>query len=491
MGSGNNNPAEGDNHPAVLEEDVARQQAIVNQGHAVNLVLQQQASGDEEEETIISPSSELDEKAHEKTARSESSSHDDIAAKAKEQAAGVDGPQYIHEPVLTTDKVDVKSAEKKDLLPPSDSRPEQPQNHAASNESESQDAGTGAVVGDTIIAQEVGDDDDLEEEVQAQMREAAVKAEEVLKEPHKLDKETKKMWIKRGVFLTLILGGIIVGVVLATSSSRGGDSGDGSSTMPAVDVEANKNEISLLISQTLDSDVLQEDEAANLALEDTFDAYAYDPLSPDDKEAISTHFGLKYLFYSTESDDWEDTTGWKDSRRRELSSEDEGEKKDLPAFCDWFGITCSKDISSMMTEQDSTEATTTASPDFTMDIDLSNNGLSGTLPSLAPLALSRSIRALRLTNNTVSGPLPIEQLAPISSTLQELHLQNNAFTSEELPDPLEFPGIQELRLDGNELRGTIPASWSTLAELRVLTIGNNDLTGPIPGELGDLVNMRK
>ncbi|CAM9187206.1 unnamed protein product, partial [Ectocarpus sp. 8 AP-2014] len=46
--------------------------------------------------------------------------------------------------------------------------------------------------------------------------------------------------------------------------------------------------------------------------------------------------------------------------------------------------------------------------------------------------------------------------------------------------------VQILRLDGNQLTGSIPEALGALSEMKNLDMGNNKLTGPIPGELGAL-----
>jgi hypothetical protein len=46
--------------------------------------------------------------------------------------------------------------------------------------------------------------------------------------------------------------------------------------------------------------------------------------------------------------------------------------------------------------------------------------------------------------------------------------------------------VTQLRLPGEGLTGTIPSqSLSLLSELRVVSLRNNQLTGPFPGELGN------
>jgi Leucine-rich repeat (LRR) protein len=44
-------------------------------------------------------------------------------------------------------------------------------------------------------------------------------------------------------------------------------------------------------------------------------------------------------------------------------------------------------------------------------------------------------------------------------------------------------------LHGNKLIGIIPKELGMLKFLRVLDLGMNQLTGPIPPEIGDLTNL--
>ena len=46
-------------------------------------------------------------------------------------------------------------------------------------------------------------------------------------------------------------------------------------------------------------------------------------------------------------------------------------------------------------------------------------------------------------------------------------------------------------LHGNNLIGTIPKEFGTLKYLKVLDLGMNELSGPIPPELGNLTNVVK
>lgn len=51
--------------------------------------------------------------------------------------------------------------------------------------------------------------------------------------------------------------------------------------------------------------------------------------------------------------------------------------------------------------------------------------------------------------------------------------------------------VYQIRLPGQGLRGTIPpSSLSLLTELRVISLHNNHLTGPFPGEIGNCTRLR-
>ena len=53
-----------------------------------------------------------------------------------------------------------------------------------------------------------------------------------------------------------------------------------------------------------------------------------------------------------------------------------------------------------------------------------------------------------------------------------------------LPPPSPFLGV--LQVDGNALRGRLPSEFGLLRDLRVLSLADNSVIGPIPTELGQL-----
>ena len=74
--------------------------------------------------------------------------------------------------------------------------------------------------------------------------------------------------------------------------------------------------------------------------------------------------------------------------------------------------------------------------------------------------------------------------------VRKLDLTGNNVTG---PIPAELGGLQQLQrleLQGNNLSGPIPADLGKLSDLEVLGVGGNNLTGPIPAELGGLPTLR-
>ena len=78
----------------------------------------------------------------------------------------------------------------------------------------------------------------------------------------------------------------------------------------------------------------------------------------------------------------------------------------------------------------------------------------------------------------------------VDGRVTDLHLGDNQLTG---PIPVELGGLanlQSLSLENNDLTGPIPAELGDLANLQSLNLGGNELTGPIPVGLGGLTNLR-
>ncbi len=154
--------------------------------------------------------------------------------------------------------------------------------------------------------------------------------------------------------------------------------------------------------------------------------------------------------------------------------------------CDWYGVTCG------MGER-------------VAEIRLSNNGLSGSLPSSlsalslfvlelngnklsgsvpAPVGKLTNLQLLSLSNNQLSGPIPT-QLANMGQ-LEDLYLDNNQLTG---PIPLSLTTntyLAYLDLSANQLTGPIPPSLGTMNRLQYLVLSHNQLSGSIPASLGNM-----
>ena len=99
------------------------------------------------------------------------------------------------------------------------------------------------------------------------------------------------------------------------------------------------------------------------------------------------------------------------------------------------------------------------------------------------------VTQLWLNGNRLKGELPAELGSLLS--LAELDLSNNQLSGE---IPAELGSLLNLRLldlADNQLSGEIPAELGGLPNLRRLDLANNELSGEIPAELGGLLNLQR
>jgi hypothetical protein len=122
-----------------------------------------------------------------------------------------------------------------------------------------------------------------------------------------------------------------------------------------------------------------------------------------------------------------------------------------------------------------------------MSLDLSDLGLTGTLPSsFEPLTL---LRRLILRNNSIGGILPTS----VPATLIHWNLSQNRFHGPVLQAENEMlpSKLKRLILSGNLLSGTIPQDLCKLDELRALHLSNNRfISGTLPECLGELPQLQ-
>ncbi|XP_060670469.1 receptor-like protein EIX2 [Ziziphus jujuba] len=141
-------------------------------------------------------------------------------------------------------------------------------------------------------------------------------------------------------------------------------------------------------------------------------------------------------------------------------------------------------------------------PIFRSDLrDLSNNRFSGPMPSnfdgsVSFLSISnnqidgeipasickRFAQVIDLSNNSLTGSIP--SCKGESSMLQVLDLSKNNLPAN-IPGSLgQLSMLQTLHQDDNEFSGELPSSFQNLSSLETLDLGNNRLMGRIPPWIG-------
>ena len=120
------------------------------------------------------------------------------------------------------------------------------------------------------------------------------------------------------------------------------------------------------------------------------------------------------------------------------------------------------------------------------ELDLGDNGLTGSIPS--SLGNLTNLEFLNLRGNQLTGSIP-SSLGNLTN-LETLHLDNNQLTGS-IPSSLgNLRNLTYLYLDRNQLTGSIPSSLGNLTNLGILVLRSNQLTGSIPSTLGNLTNLR-
>ncbi len=115
-------------------------------------------------------------------------------------------------------------------------------------------------------------------------------------------------------------------------------------------------------------------------------------------------------------------------------------------------------------------------------LSLSRNQLSGSIPT--QLGSLTNLAYLFLQSNQLTGGIPAS-LGSLSSLLQ-LSLHRNPDLGGEIPTQLgSLSQLNSLWLDKAGLTGAIPSQLGSLARLQVLGLSCNELSGAVPGALGN------
>ena len=176
---------------------------------------------------------------------------------------------------------------------------------------------------------------------------------------------------------------------------------------------------------------------------------------------------LNDLYNSTSGQSWVNSMGW----------------INISDCCSWFGVMCDPVNRRVVS------------------LDLSNNGLSGSIPST--ISILKRLKNLTLSHNKIFGTIP-DSLTTLSGEYYCEDLANpyqnqscDPFKNAENKDidcnggKCTFAGgLSILRLGGNILSGTLPTSFSRLYKtLEVLDLNTNQLNGSIPRTLGALTRL--
>jgi len=210
---------------------------------------------------------------------------------------------------------------------------------------------------------------------------------------------------------------------------------------------------------------------------------------------------LMALFVATNGPAWTTNTGWGQTTTP----------------CTWFGVSCSPVsvvISSVTTISLANNRLTGNIPTGLLSLPnlqrlyLNDNQLTGPIPP--EVGNLSSLIVLRANSNQFTGDLPrsIESLR----NLQELNLSNNPYQGRVLFDPRQVPSLTSLDLSFGQLQGELPNAsgligltylglhsnvftgtlegrLTNLPNLQRLYVNENQLTGPIPPEVGNLISL--
>lgn len=109
------------------------------------------------------------------------------------------------------------------------------------------------------------------------------------------------------------------------------------------------------------------------------------------------------------------------------------------------------------------------------EVRLSNNALTGSLPS--NLSLADGLVDLSVDNNALSGPLPVE----LPSTLLYVIMDDNQWTPGPIPDSYgTLPALLQLYLRRCRRTGLLPTSILEAPAIVGIHLDDNSLSGPIP-----------
>ena len=184
---------------------------------------------------------------------------------------------------------------------------------------------------------------------------------------------------------------------------------------------------------------------------------------------IVQRFSLATLYYHMNGANWTNTTGW-------LKNEDE---------CEWFGLTCN--FTNPGQNSEFTGAIT--------EIILGDNNLQGRIPE--DLMRLRQLQRIQMEENSITGPFPAT-IGMHLPDLEKISIWSNLLSGTLPPSLGRLTHLQCVRkeLIGGFFCfvahfGSLTLTPSFLCFLRAMYIGKNQLSGPIPSEMGNMTSLAK
>ncbi|XP_006357230.1 LRR receptor-like serine/threonine-protein kinase GSO1 [Solanum tuberosum] len=121
------------------------------------------------------------------------------------------------------------------------------------------------------------------------------------------------------------------------------------------------------------------------------------------------------------------------------------------------------------------------------EVDLSNNSLTGIIPR--SISRLKFMSVLYLNSNQLEGDIPLPSKPGKLSSLSFVRLQNNQLSGT-IPSSIGYlTSLQRVSLANNQLKGSIPSSIGNLKLLEMLYLSCNQLSGQLPRSIGGISEL--
>lgn len=274
------------------------------------------------------------------------------------------------------------------------------------------------------------------------------------------------------ILLLLVFCGAAVAIALVGESSVEPSSSETGTSSP-VEFESRQKEIKQIVQRDGNTKPFEDPNSPqSLALEWMFTdsiTMAFDNVAP--LPIVSQRYALAVLYYSTNGTRWTNQLGfltdrpaceWNDGSQVPFPSSSSA----LPSLPDTYGVHCDNFAN-------------------VKQVQLSQNGLDGTLPS--ELIHLLDLQVLTVDQNSLKGSIPPE-LGRLTD-MRMVFLDSNSMTGTIPTEIGLWIPLESFYANDNRFQGTLPTELGRLAYLQDVYVYNNYLTGTIPSELSSNTNV--